>query len=84
MLEGVILSSHTAKRTAMITETRSNWTPMIDALRKALSGEVIVPGHPACGESRKVWNGLTNRHPAVIARCANAEGVATIEAEDGT
>jgi len=57
---------------------------MIDALRKTLSAEVIVRGHPACGKTRQVWNGLTNRHPALIARCANAKGIATIEAEDGT
>ena len=48
----------------MITETRSNWTPMIDALRKALSGEVIVPGpwreaDGGTGECRGKWPGLT-------------------------
>jgi hypothetical protein len=37
--EGVILSMHTTRRTAMTVDTRSDWTPMIDALLKALSGE---------------------------------------------
>ena len=59
----------------MTTDTRSELTPMIDALREALSGEVIVPGHPAYDEARQVWNGLIDRRPAVIARCANAEDV---------
>jgi FAD/FMN-containing dehydrogenase len=55
--------------------TRSDSTPMIDALREVLSGEVIVPGHPAYEEARQVWNGLIDRHPAVIARCTNVEDV---------
>jgi FAD/FMN-containing dehydrogenase len=48
---------------------------MTDALRAALRGEVIDRGHPGYDEARRVWNGLIDRHPAVIARCADVADV---------
>jgi FAD/FMN-containing dehydrogenase len=48
---------------------------VIKTLRDALSGEVIVPGDPGYDEARKVWNGVIDRHPAVIARCADVADV---------
>ena len=59
----------------MATSKLTNATPMIEALRSALRGEVIDRDHPAYHEARSVWNGLIDRHPAVIARCATAEDV---------
>jgi FAD/FMN-containing dehydrogenase len=44
----------------------------VDALRAALRGELIQPDHPEYDESRKVWNGMIDRRPALIARCAGA------------
>jgi FAD/FMN-containing dehydrogenase len=41
-----------------------------DALRAKMRGDVIDPGHPQYDDARRVWNGLIDRHPAVIARCA--------------
>ena len=46
-----------------------------DALRAALRGEVIDRDHAAYDEARRVWNGLIDRHPAVIARCADVADV---------
>jgi FAD/FMN-containing dehydrogenase len=47
-----------------------------DALRTRLSGEVILPGRPGYEESRRVFNGMYDRHPALIARCASTADVA--------
>ena len=49
--------------------------PMAEALRRALRGEVIDRGHPAYDQARRVWNGLIDRHPAVIGRCAGTADV---------
>lgn len=45
-------------------------------LSEHLRGDVITPGHPGYDAARRVWNGLIDRHPAVIARCADAGDVA--------
>ena len=41
----------------------------IDQLQADFRGELIRPGHPAYDETRRVRNGLIDRHPALIARC---------------
>jgi FAD/FMN-containing dehydrogenase len=48
---------------------------MAAALRAALRGEALDRGHPAYNQARRVWNGLIDRHPAVIARCASVADV---------
>jgi FAD/FMN-containing dehydrogenase len=48
---------------------------LVSALRQALRGDVIDRDHPAYDEHRRVWNGLIDRRPAVIARCAGTEDV---------
>lgn len=50
---------------------------MLHAFRKTFRGEVITAEHPAYGEARRVWNGMIDRYPAVIARCADAVDVAS-------
>jgi FAD/FMN-containing dehydrogenase len=47
------------------------------ALADRLSGEVITPGHPDYDSARRVWNGMIDRHPALIARCVDNADVAT-------
>lgn len=44
-------------------------------LRAAMRGQVIDRAHPAYDEARQVWNGLIDRYPAVIARCAGVADV---------
>jgi FAD/FMN-containing dehydrogenase len=45
-------------------------------LRDVLSGDVILPSEPDYEEARSVFNGMIDRRPAVIARCANTADVA--------
>lgn len=47
----------------------------IRTLRDRLRGEVILPGEPAYEQARRVSNGSIDRHPAVIARCADTDDV---------
>src|SRR5215212_1288379 len=49
----------------------------VEALRAALRGPVIAPGDADYDEARKVWNGMIDRHPAMIARVAGAADVVT-------
>jgi len=47
------------------------------ALAHRMLGEVIAPGHPGYDQARRVWNGMIDSRPALIARCADADDVAT-------
>jgi FAD/FMN-containing dehydrogenase len=46
-------------------------------LRAALSDELIQPGDSAYDQARRVWNGMIDRRPAAIARCATVADVLT-------
>lgn len=48
---------------------------MVDELRRSLRGEVISRDHADYDGARRVWNGLIDRHPAVMARCADVADV---------
>jgi FAD/FMN-containing dehydrogenase len=47
------------------------------ALAERLAGEVIAPHHDDYDAARSVWNGMIDKRPAAIARCADADDVAT-------
>ncbi len=49
----------------------------VERLDQSLTGELIRPTDEMYDEARKVWNGLIDKRPALIARCANAEDVVT-------
>jgi FAD/FMN-containing dehydrogenase len=57
--------------------TRLPGTELIDGLRAALRGRLITPGDPDYDQARTVWNGMIDRHPGLITRCAGASDVIT-------
>src|SRR5262244_2739936 len=44
-------------------------------LRTSLSGTLLVPGDEGYEAARRIWNGMIDKHPALIARCANTADV---------
>lgn len=48
----------------------------IDDLRKSFRGALLEPGEEDYDDARRVWNGMIDRRPALIARCCNAADVA--------
>lgn len=55
--------------TSMIVEST------VEGLRARLRGELIQPDIEGYEEARSVWNGLIDKHPALIARCIGAGDV---------
>src|SRR5262245_33654279 len=47
----------------------------IAAFRASLRGQLILPGDAQYDEARKVYNGMMDRRPALIARCADVADV---------
>ena len=48
---------------------------LLDTLRDRLAGEVLAPQEPGYDEARRVFNGMIDRRPAVVARCASTADV---------
>ena len=55
----------------MLTDTS------VAAFKSALRGELIAPGDARYDEARKVYNGMINKRPRLIARCADVADVIT-------
>jgi FAD/FMN-containing dehydrogenase len=47
----------------------------VQELRGSLSGTLLAPGDAEYEAARHVWNGMIDKHPALIARCANTTDV---------
>ncbi len=48
---------------------------MIEKLRTRFRGALLRPGEEGYEESRRIWNGAIDRHPALIARCVGTDDV---------
>jgi hypothetical protein len=59
------------------TSTSTLSAETIQELAGKVQGELIGPDNPTYDEARKVWNGMIDRRPAVVARC---RGVADVVA----
>jgi len=49
--------------------------PILAALRAKIRGDLIQPGDPQYDSARKVYNGMIDKHPALIARCVDVADV---------
>jgi FAD/FMN-containing dehydrogenase len=49
----------------------------IKELGDAMTGPVMLSGHPQYDSTRAIWNGMHDRRPALIAQCASADDVST-------
>jgi hypothetical protein len=47
----------------------------VDSLRATFRGALIQPGDPAYDEARRVYNGMIDKRPALIARCVDVADV---------
>ena len=48
----------------------------LGALEAVFAGELVAPGDPQYETARRVWNGMVDRRPAMIARCASESDIA--------
>lgn len=48
------------------------------SLRPHFRGSLVLPGDAAYDEARHVWNGMVDRHPALIARCEHVDDVRAV------
>src|SRR5947209_20378885 len=50
---------------------------IIDAFKAGLRGTLLCPDDAGYEDARKVWNGMIDRHPALIVRCTGVADVLT-------
>mgnify|MGYP001191819875 CR=1 FL=1 len=50
-------------------------TDGVKAFARSLQGELISSDHPQFEQARRVWNGMIDKHPALIARCSGPADV---------
>ena len=60
-----------------MTTTERTYELDASALKASLRGELIQPGDETYDATRKVYNAMIDRHPALIARCADVADVIT-------
>jgi FAD/FMN-containing dehydrogenase len=47
----------------------------VEEFRASLRGRVLQPGDSGYDQARAIWNGMIDKHPALIAQCADAQDV---------
>src|SRR5260221_1024945 len=58
-----------------MTTTQRTYDLDASALKANLRGELIQPNDEGYDAARKVYNGMIDKHPALIARCADVADV---------
>ncbi|MER5219967.1 FAD-binding oxidoreductase [Streptomyces flaveus] len=48
---------------------------LVEELASRFRGQLIRPGDPGYEPAREIWNGMIDRHPALVARCDGDEDV---------
>ncbi len=48
---------------------------VVETFRQTLRGDLVLPTDDAFDDARKVWNGMTDRRPGLIAQCAGVADV---------
>ena len=48
---------------------------VVQSLKSSLNGEMILPGFPEYDSARKIYNGMIDKKPAIIIKCANVDDV---------
>jgi FAD/FMN-containing dehydrogenase len=65
--------------TAEIIKLDGQMTPLtresLEAFREVFRGEILEQGDPGYDEARRIWNGMHDKYPALIARCAGTTDV---------
>ena len=51
---------------------------LIASLRTALRGRILTPADSGFDDARRVWNGMIDKHPALIVQAADAADVAPV------
>ncbi len=57
------------------TSPARTWNVELPDFKKQLRGDLILPGDGSYEEARKVWNGMIDRRPGLIVRCAGVADV---------
>ncbi|TWX47162.1 FAD-binding oxidoreductase [Colwellia hornerae] len=50
---------------------------LIEMLESRLRGDLLLPSHCEYEQARQIWNGMIDRHPAMIVRCMGTADVIT-------
>lgn len=48
---------------------------LVEEFKNQIRGEVILPQDPNFDETRKVYNGMIDKHPGIIAKCVDVTDV---------
>lgn len=60
---------------AILPDQSERLAEAVQSLQQQMQGQVISPSHPEYDEARRVWNGMIDKYPAMIARCAGVADV---------
>jgi FAD/FMN-containing dehydrogenase len=50
----------------------------INELQKGFAGKINLPSDAGYDEARKIWNGMVDKRPAIIARCTSTQDVVRV------